>query len=49
MEDDEYELMTKHTLLEEEIIDKNYDKTEFIDFCISKKDDGDDLTNWTIP
>jgi hypothetical protein len=38
----------KQTLLQEEIIDKNYDKTAFINFCMSKKDNGDDLNSWTL-
>ena len=37
----------KQNLLQEEIIEKNYDKTAFINFCMSKKDNGDDLNNWT--
>jgi hypothetical protein len=35
-------------LLQTEIIDKNYDKTAFINFCLSKKENGDDLNNWTL-
>jgi hypothetical protein len=38
----------KQNLLQTEIIDKNYDKTAFINFCMSKKDNGDDLNNWTF-
>ena len=38
----------KQSLLQKEIIDKNYDKTAFINFCMSKKDNGDDLNNWTF-
>jgi hypothetical protein len=34
-------------LLQKEIIEKNFDKTAFINFCMSKKDNGDDLNNWT--
>ena len=37
----------KQNLLQTEIIDKNYDKTAFINFCLSKKENGDDLNNWT--
>ena len=37
----------KQNLLQTEIIEKNYDKTAFINFCMSKKDNGDDLNNWT--
>jgi len=35
-------------LLQTEIIEKNYDKTAFINFCLSKKENGDDLNNWTL-
>ena len=38
----------KQMLLQKEIIDKNYDKTSFINYCLSKKENGDDLNNWTI-
>ena len=46
MEDDE--IQAKQTLLQSEIIEKNYDKTAFINFCLSKKENGDDLNNWTL-
>ena len=42
------EILKKKALLQREIIDKNYDKTSFINFCLSKKDNGDDLNNWTM-
>jgi hypothetical protein len=42
------EIQAKQTLLQTEIIDKNYDKTAFISFCLSKKENGDDLNNWTL-
>ena len=35
MEDSE--IQAKQTLLQTEIIEKNYDKTAFINFCLSKK------------
>ena len=38
----------KQNLLQTEIIEKNYDKTAFINFCLSKKENGDDLNNWTL-
>ena len=47
MEGDE-EIQAKQTLLQTEIIEKNYDKTAFINFCLSKKENGDDLNNWTL-
>ena len=46
MEDEE--IQAKQTLLQSEIIEKNYDKTAFINFCLSKKENGDDLNNWTL-
>ena len=42
------EIQKKQTLLQQEIIDKNLDKTLFINFCLSKKENGDDLSNWTL-
>ena len=42
------EIQAKQTLLQTEIIEKNYDKTAFINFCLSKKENGDDLNNWTL-
>ena len=46
--DDNDEIQAKQTLLQSEIIEKNYDKTAFINFCLSKKENGDDLNNWTL-
>ena len=45
MEDD---FALKQSLLQKEIIDKNFDKTAFINFCMSKKENGDDLNNWNL-
>ena len=42
------EIQQKQELLQREIIDKNLDKTSFINFCLSKKENGDDLSNWTL-
>ena len=42
------DLKRKQDLLKREIIDKNYDKTSFINFCLTKKENGDDLNNWTL-
>ena len=41
------EIMRKKDLLQKEIIDKKYDQTTFIDFCLSKKKNGDDLNEYT--
>ena len=43
----EDEFQKKQNLLQKEIIEKSFDKTAFINFCMSKKDNGDDLNNWT--
>ena len=48
MEENMEEIQAKQTLLQREIIEKNYDKTAFINFCLSKKENGDDLNNWTL-
>ena len=41
------EKVLKQKLLKSEIIDNGYDQSEFIDFCMQRKKDGDDLDNWT--
>ena len=43
-----YELEKKKELLKKEIVEKNIDQNIFINFCISKKQNGDDLNNWTL-
>ena len=43
----ESEVQKKQELLQKEIISKNYDKTIFINFCLSKKKNGDDLNEYT--
>ena len=48
MDQGEEEIQQKQQLLQTEIIDKNYDKTSFINFCLSKKENRDDLSNWKI-
>lgn len=47
-EEIDYELNQKKELLREQIIDKNYDQDEFIQFCMEKKENGDDMSNWTL-
>ena len=44
----EEEIEAKKELLQKEILDKNYDQNKFIEFCTSKKENGDDLTQWTL-
>ena len=41
------EKVSKQKLLKSEIIDNSYDQSEFIEFCMQKKKDGDDLDNWS--
>ena len=48
MEGTDQEIQAKQSLLQSEIIDKNLDKGSFINFCLSKKENGDDLNNWTL-
>ena len=39
----------KQNLIKSTIIDKNYDKNAFFNFCMDKKKEGgDDLANWTV-
>ena len=48
MEGTDQEIQAKQELLQREIIEKNLDKGSFINFCLSKKENGDDLNNWTF-
>ena len=48
METTDKELEEKKTLLKTEILDKNYDQSKFIEFCLTTKPNGDDLTKWSI-
>ena len=41
------EKLKKQKLLKNEIIDRCYDQTAFIEFCMQQKKNGDDLDNWT--
>ena len=41
------QLQLKQSLLQSEIIEKNYDQMEFLNFCTSQKENGDDLNNWS--
>jgi len=42
------EIEKKQIYLREEIIEKNYDTTAFINFCLSKKEKGDDINEWSL-
>ena len=45
----EQDIEMKQNLIKSTIIDKNYDKNAFFNFCMNKKKEGgDDLANWTI-
>ncbi len=48
MESLDNEIQAKQALLQNEIINKSLDKTSFINYCLSKKENGDDLNNWTL-
>ena len=47
MTDNDDEITRKQNLLQKEIIGNNYDKAAFVNFCLSKKEEGDDLNNYT--
>ena len=38
----------KQQYLMTEIVDKNYDQNKFVSFCLTKKENGDDLLLWTM-
>ena len=42
------QLQLKQELLKSEILDKNLDQMKFLQYCISQKENGDDLNNWTM-
>ncbi|MCQ2817704.1 MAG: hypothetical protein MJ252_10610 [archaeon] len=44
----EDDLTMKKTLLQREIVEKNYNKVQFVDYCSTRKQGGDDLQNWTV-
>ena len=46
--DDDGDIQAKKDLLQKEIIDRNFNKEQFIDFCSVKKNNGDDLSRWTL-
>ena len=48
MTEEENETKQKQDLLQKEILDKNYDQQLFVNFCLSKKENGDDLNLWTL-
>ena len=42
------QLRLKQEIIKAEIIDKNYDKDKFLAYCINKKENGDDLSKWSL-
>ena len=45
----EQDIETKQNIIKSTIIDKNYDKNAFFNFCMNKKKSGgEDLSNWTM-
>ena len=42
------QLQLKQELLQAEILEKNYDQMEFLQYCTNQKENGDDLNNWTF-
>ena len=46
-ENNEGQLLQKQELLKSEIVAKNYDGSKFLKFCLDKKENGDDMNNWT--
>ena len=42
------QLILKQELLKSEIVAKNYDGNKFLQFCIDKRENGDDMNNWTL-
>ena len=46
-EPQEDQLLLKQNLLQAEILEKNYDQDDFLNYCTSQKENGDDLNNWT--
>ena len=43
----EDQLLLKQNLLQTEILEKQYDQNDFLNYCTSQKENGDDLNNWT--
>lgn len=39
---------SKINFLKQEIANKNYNQLDFINFCLSKKNNGDNIDNWTL-
>ena len=48
MENKDDELHLKQNYLKHEILDKDIDQNKFLDYCISIKENGDDINSWTF-
>ena len=44
----EDETTKKQQLLQTEILDRNLDREKFVNFCLQKKENGDDLNLWSV-
>ena len=48
MQNSENDLEIKKKILQTKIINNNYNKDHFLDFCNAKRTDGENLNRWTI-
>ena len=48
IENYENDLEIKKKIMQLKIINNNYNKDHFLDFCSAKRTDGDNLNRWTI-
>lgn len=48
MNQEDNQLHLKQEIIKAEILDKNYDKDKFLQFIVSKKEQGDDLSRWSL-
>ena len=48
MNENKKDLQEKINLIEKEIINRNLNKNLFIDYCSTKKNFGDDLSQWSL-
>ena len=49
MSEEDLSIEEKQNYLRENILEKNYDTNSFIEFLKEKKEDGDDIQNWSFP
>ena len=48
MEDNEQDLHLKQNYLKSEIIDKNINPDKFMNYCLTIKENGDDINSWNF-